>query len=459
MGDRTRTLKIPHGSAARSDAALRIGERTFAAASVVVGRGEGTDLRIDDATVSQFHVELTPGPDGVRVRDLGSRNGTRAGGVRIFEAMVDWGTELSLGSAKLTLERAQGEERRRASQTSFGGLVGSSDVMRELYALLDKLAPTELSVLIEGETGTGKEVCARALHDASKRSAGPFVTVDCTTIPRTLAESVLFGHERGAFTGATEKRAGLLEIAAGGTLFLDELGELPLDLQPKLLGALERREIVPVGSTKRKSIDVRVLAATLRDLRTMVNGGAFREDLYFRVAQARVHMPSLEERPEDVPALVQHFLAAIPFDVHAARGIAQEALHLICARPFRGNVRELKSTVERVAMIAEGATITEADLAFERVLVTKDRSRDVEAPNIPAPRALSTNAGSPSEDIEPFKDAKRTAVDEFERGYLERLVQRTGLNISRAATVAGVERETLRTLLRKHGLHEAKDKD
>jgi DNA-binding NtrC family response regulator len=247
----------------------------------------------------------------------------------------------------------------------------------------------------------------------------------------------------------------LLEAGSSGTIFFDELGELPRDLQPKLLGALERREITPVGSNKPRAVDVRVLAATLRDLRAMVNRGEFREDLYYRIAQARVVMPALADRPDDVRALAQHFIAVIPFDVPAARAITPEALDVIAQRPFLGNVRELKSTIERVAMIAAGPSITEADLAFERLLVAHDRdNRGPEKLPPSQPPASKRSPSTPAEgEIEAFKDAKRTAIDEFERGYLERLLEKTGLNISRAAGVAGVERQTLRELLRKHGLH------
>jgi DNA-binding NtrC family response regulator len=378
-------------------------------------------------------------------------------GVLVVEAVVEYKTELSIGGAKIRVERGDDVAPVRSTRSSFGGLVGSSSVMRELYALLERLAPTHLSVLLEGPTGTGKDIAARALHEASRRGKGPFVVVDCTTIPPSLAESILFGHEKGAFTGATEKRIGLLEAATTGTVFFDELGDLPRELQPKLLGALERREITPVGGTKPRAIDVRVLSATLRDLRAMVNRGEFREDLYYRVAQARVAMPPLADRPDDVRALAQHFIAALPWDVAAARAITPEALDVIAQRSFLGNVRDLKSTIERVAMIAAGPSITEADLAFERLLVAHDRDNrgpETTPASTPPPAPRSGSGSVPPEGaIEPFKDAKRTAIDEFERGYLERLLEKTGLNISRAAGVAGVERQTLRELLRKHGLH------
>jgi DNA-binding NtrC family response regulator len=332
--------------------------------------------------------------------------------------------------------------------------------MRELYAMLERLARTDLTVLIEGDTGTGKEVAARALHELGRRKSEPFVVLDCTAIPPNLAESVLFGHEKGAFTGANERRIGLFEAAHGGTLFIDELGELPVDLQPKLLRVLERREVVAVGASKPRPVDVRIVSATWRDTRTLVNQGTFREDLYYRLAQARVRLPTLMERPEDIKPLVQHFLAKIPWDVEAARAITNEALESIATRSFPGNVRELKTTVERVAMLAEGATIGSGDLAFERILAV-ERGRS--APRGMRMSALPPQPGSqpgsqpqlPDFDddaIEPFKEAKRTLIDDFEKGYLARLLARAGTNISRAASLAGIERQSLRDLLKKHGL-------
>ena len=410
---------------------------------LLVGRGLTCDVQLDDRTVSEFHVELTVGEHGVMVRDLGSRNGTRVGDTRVHLAEVPFGTAIGVGDTELRLERGEKRAPERSTGSSFGALVGASPIMRELYALLERLARTDLAVLVEGETGTGKELAARALHEHGKRKAGPFVVLDCTAIPQNLAESILFGHEKGAFTGAGERRIGMFEAAAGGTLFLDEVGELPLELQPKLLGVLERREVTPVGGTKARPVDVRIVSASWRDLRQLVNRGAFREDLYYRLAQTWVRMPSLSERAEDVRPLVQHFLARIPWNVTAARSITSEALDGIASRTFNGNVRELKSVVERAAMLADGATITEDDLAFERMMAgEKSRAR------VP----LAPEADDAGDAIEPFKEAKRTLVDDFERKYVARLVARVGTNVSRAAAIAGIERQTLRDLLRRHGI-------
>jgi DNA-binding NtrC family response regulator len=322
--------------------------------------------------------------------------------------------------------------------------------MRALYLVLERLARTDLSVLLEGDTGTGTELAARALHDASPRNGRPFVALDCTAIPATLAESVLFGHEKGAFTGATARRAGVFESVAGGTVFLDEIGELPLDLQPKLLRVLERREVVPVGATHPVTVDLRVIAASWRDLRAMVNAERFRQDVYHRIAQARVRLPALSERRDDIRPLVMHILATLPFATPAARAISDEALEMLALRPYPGNVRELKYSVERLAMLADGPVITASDLAFDRRLEAERLRTDLtEAP----PAASSRPASPDASPIEPYKDAKRTLIEDFEREYLERLLARTGMNISQAARLAGIERPSLRELLKRHGLH------
>lgn len=409
----------------------------------IVGRSLGCDLRLTDPTVSAFHAELTASEEssGVRVKDLSSRNGVRYAGALIESAVLPSSATVELGSSLLRVELDAAVETQLADIHSFGELRGRSAGMRELFGTLTRLARTELSILIEGQTGTGKELAARAVHEASPNASGPFVVLDCTAIPSTLAESVLFGHEKGAFTGANERRQGVFEAADGGTVFLDEVGELPLELQPKLLRVLERREVVRVGSTTPRAVQVRVISATWRDLRQMINQTKFREDLYYRLAQTRVAIAPLRERPDDISLLVYHFLQQLPANVQCARAIAPEALQELQRREWPGNVRELKSTVERAAMMAEGAVISNSDLAFERML-TVERAR--------VPSAVSTS--NSNEPLTPFKEAKRSLIDEFEKDYLQRLLNRTGDNLSRAAALAGIERHYLRDLFRKHGL-------
>ncbi len=416
----------------------------------VLGRGEDCDVRLADPAVSAFHAEFVARDGSIDVRDLGSRNGTLVGGIVVRDGSLTPGTTVQLGSTSVCVTLGDPAAVVASKSLAFGELVGVSTAMREAFAALERISRTDLSVLLQGETGTGKDLAARALHSASARHAGPFVTLDCSSIPPGLAESTLFGHTKGSFTGATERREGVFATAASGTLFLDEVGELPLDLQPKLLRALERREIVPVGGAKTIAIDVRFVSASWRDLRALVNRGAFREDLYHRLAQVRVRLPSLADRPDDVKPLVQHFLSRIPWSTTAARSIDPAALEMLATRSYPGNVRELKYTVERAAMLADGAVITADDLAFERRLDV-ERQRASAAGSSDADRA-SVAPESADASLEPFKDAKRTIVDDFERRYLARLLERAGTNISKAARLAGLERQSLRELLRRHGL-------
>jgi DNA-binding NtrC family response regulator len=319
--------------------------------------------------------------------------------------------------------------------------------MRTLFPLLKRLAETDISVLIEGNTGTGKGEVACALHAHSSRAAKPFVIVDCTLLPEALAPSLLFGHERGAFTGAVERRIGAFESAQGGVLFLDEVGELSPAVQAMLLRAVQYREITPVGSSKRRSLDLRVFSATWRDLRSMVNSGTFREDLYYRLAGASVYIPPLSKRIEDIPLLAQRFLSRLPSQAKVARSLSPEVVAALSQRRFRGNVRELLMLVDRLAHLASGPTITLNDLEMEQVLSgLRDRAQ------VPS-RAFPTPAGTEGPSLPLYLEARQSAMEDFELQYLRQLVERAGGNLSRAAALAGIQRKNLRALLRKHGLY------
>ena len=272
---------------------------------IVIGRDEGAQIRLADPEVSAIHCELRAVNEGVLVKDLGSTNGTFVGSVRIREGVVTTAAEVLVGQTRISIEPTGKQRVDVGYSDRFGGLVGSSPKMRRVFGVLEKVANTALSILILGETGTGKEVVAKSVHDASDRKGGPFVVLDCGSIPASLAESILFGHEKGVFTGATERKKGALAEAHGGTLFLDELGELPLELQPKLLRVLAERQVKRVGGNTLEPIDVRVLAATRRDLGVEMNAGRFRSDLFFRIAQVRVELPALRERLGDLPLLVE----------------------------------------------------------------------------------------------------------------------------------------------------------
>ena len=393
-----------------------------------VGRAAAADVTLADPAVSLFHVEVWGTGAGVGLRDLGSRNGTWAAEIAIERGVVPSGTALQVGSCSIVFRCGAPATVARSKASSFGALVGASTVMREVYALLEKLASTSIAVLVEGATGTGKELAARALHERGSRASGPFVAVACAALPPALVEATLFGRATGE-----DAQPGLFERASGGTLLFDEIAELPLDVQAKLVRVVEEQEVIRVGGAEARRIDTRVVATTRQDLRERTNRGEFREDLYFRIAQARVHMPALDARPEDKKPLAQHFLSALDWEKAGARAFSKEALEVLASRRFPGNVRELRSSVERAALVSEGPTISVDDLAFERTLADDGQSELTDG------------------EIPPFKDAKQTVVDAFERKYVERLLQRSGDNVSRAAALAGIERQSFRALLKRHG--------
>jgi len=433
----TRTLVRPRGKPSAIRVTMLAGPSNGATAEgtkVTIGRSRVADVSVADPTVSEFHVELHGHEHGIEVRDLDSWNGTWFEGARMTSGVVPSGARLQIGESLVRIDTiGEAEVAPKPASDSFRGLLGRSAAMRELFALLEKLAPTELAVTIQGPTGSGKELVARAIHDGSARAKGPFVVLDCAALPTALAESILFGHAAGAFTGANEARGGVFDAADGGTLFLDEVGDLPLDLQPKLLRVLEQRRVTRVGEAFARPISVRVVSATWRDLRRMVNKGQFRDDLYFRLAQMRVEIPSLGERREDIELLANDFLRRLPRKAACARSLSREAMTELSAREYPGNVRELRNVVERAAFMCDGPVIKPADLAFERLLQPGRETEDIDVPD--------------------FKGAKRTAVDDFERDYLARVMIKSGGNIAVAAGLAGIERHYLRALLKKHGLH------
>jgi hypothetical protein len=317
-----------------------------------IGRSVICDLVLSDKAVSTTHVELVAKEKGFLLRDLGSTNGTFVGDLRIQEVWVKPGTVVKLGTSQLRFEPVSGSVDIEISKSErFFEIVGRSVRMREIFATLEKVAPTELTVLIRGETGTGKELVARAIHRASRRKEAPMVVQDCSAIPKDLIESTLFGHERGAFTGATDRHRGSFEQADNGTIFLDELGELDLAMQPKLLRVLENREIKRVGGDRQIPVNVRVVAATNRDLRARVNEGQFREDLFYRLSVVSIELPPLRQRPEDIPLLAQYFLDDVAERRFPGENkkftVTPEAMARLASHPWPGNIRELKNTIER----------------------------------------------------------------------------------------------------------------
>jgi DNA-binding NtrC family response regulator len=398
---------------------------------ISVGSAPDCDLVLSDPAVSRRHFELIATEGGYLLRDLGSTNGTRAGGVRLQRALLDEPTLLTLGSTTLRLEpRDELLELPLSARGRFGQLLGQSPAMRRVFALLESAAKSDSTVLIEGESGTGKELAARALHDTSPRAAGPFVVVDCGAIPEQLIESELFGHERGAFSGADKKRNGAFSQAHGGTVFLDEIGELPLALQPRLLRFLESKQVKRVGGDRHQRVDVRVVAATNRSLAARARSGDFREDVYYRLAVVRVELPPLRDRPEDIALLAYHFAASFVAD--PAQLIDDKLSALLMAHSWPGNARELRNIIETVAALPDRA---------DELLHARTQAADV-----PAHAEIG-------ELVElPFHEARQRWQARFERSYLHQQLERADGVVSRAAERAALPRPTLHTMLKRHGL-------
>ncbi len=330
---------------------IAIGEKV-----IRIGRSSRSDLPLSDKTVSNLHLELESGSAGVHVRDMGSTNGTRVDGQKIQSLTVEVGSEIQIGNT--TLKIFIEETTSPMASPSLGGLVGQSPKMQEVYKWIRKGAKGDVAILIQGETGCGKEVVAQEIHRLSDRSEGPLITIDCSAIPKDLIESELFGHEKGSFTGATGKRKGAFELAQGGTIFLDEIGELPLEMQPKLLRVLEEKQVKRIGGSERLKSDFRVVAATNRWLDQEVVKGNFRQDLYFRLNVVPISLPPLRERREDIPLLVRHFLKGK--SIH----VPQAVLAKLIDHPWPGNVRELRNVLERGVVLMEGNTLSMEDLLF-----------------------------------------------------------------------------------------------
>ena len=428
---------------------------------VVVGRSSVCDLALTDKSVSSLHFKIVAVDNGYVLLDEGSTNGTFYGDIKIREIFLKPGTVFRAGNTVMKFQPTQDILTIALSERDrFDQVIGASVPMREIFANLERVAPSELTVMIQGETGTGKEVVARAIHNASPRRNKPFVVLDCSAIPKDLIESTIFGHEKGSFTGAISSHKGVFEQAHGGTIFLDELGELPLDMQPKLLRVLENREVKRVGADRTVNVDVRVVAATNRDLRQMVTESRFREDLYFRMSVVQLHLPPLRSRKDDIPLLMDSFLGRI----NAQRAeigrspleVSPEAVAALKARPWPGNVRELKNVVERAASLGEGPVLTRQDF-----LIGSDPMGLVRGATLhPTPFSASESSGLGDTDIAvnvdidvSFKDAKQAILDEFEGVYLRKLIERHTGNISQSAKSAGLTRYHLRELLKKHNIH------
>ncbi len=394
-----------------------------------VGTATSNALALHDETVSRFHLELARGNDGISVTDLGSSNGTLIGAARMDRGVVPSGTVLVLGHTHLAVGDGGGGSVELYAENELDDLKGDTAVMRRLMAQVATAARSTAPVLVIGESGTGKELVARALHEHGPRAGEPFVTLDCGALAPNLVASELFGHERGAFTGADRQHVGAFERADKGTLFLDEIGELPPELQPQLLGALERRRFRRVGGRADVAVDVRIVCATNRDLRADVNAGLFCLDLYYRVAVVVLRLPPLRERGADIPLLVRHFLRECGYSGSVETLIPEPTLEALQQHRWPGNVRELRNWVEATLAMGESPELS----------------------------PLSAQ-GAPQSDSDaelfalPYKDARRVLLDGFERRYLKHILEASAGNVAQAARKAQMDRTYLIKLIQRHAL-------
>lgn len=459
-----------------------------------LGSGGDNDVVLADPTVSRRHCEIHLRGGRYLLRDCNSTNGTRVNDTPVLEAYLSPGDRVILGSTAISFCPLERWERLQTPQrTGFGDLVGESETMLEVYSMLERVACTDLSCLLRGETGTGKELAARAIHGASSRAAKPFIVVDCGALSESLIEAEFFGHERGAFTGADRFRKGVFEAAAGGTVFLDEIGELPLHLQPKLLRVLERQEVRRLGSSVEISVDVRIVAATHRAMEHMVQQGAFREDLYYRLAEVIVSLPPLRERLTDLPLIATKILkdCAAHSGKRSAPRLTSSALAALQARTWPGNVRELRNTLRRVVAMSRSDEIRAEDLfpsagspgpyiasnpTYDRLTpapepyrpgraaqgATAPQARPGSVPppqpgnaSLPAPPMPAAPLNLPIDGGLTLREARERWSAPLERSYLERILKAHDGDMAVAAEHAGIHRKSLERLLRQHGIKAA----
>ena len=430
-----------------------LGQRT------IIGRDPWCDLVLSDPRISGQHCEIVLGNEEIRLRDLGSTNGTYCMGLHAVEVIVEPDLAIRIGDTKLRLQRGEGKRvLERSPFDPTGRLIGTTPAMQRLFDMMERVAQLQLSVILLGETGVGKTAVARAIHDTSPRTKQPFVSLNCGALPPELVESTLFGHVKGAFTGAHRNAAGIFEQADGGTVLLDEIGEMPLPLQPKLLHVLESRRVRPVGGQTEVEVDVRLIAATHRPLSQDVTDGRFRRDLYYRIAGLELTIPPLRERTADLPLLAQSMLTSYAEDAGRGsagpqflHGISEEAMRKLEAHSWPGNVRELDNVISRGVALAPGTLLGEEDILLtswlpdgdpEEVVTTFSTSQSVEISQLLS--AIDFDAT--------FKTYKAAVLTHHESAYLVHLLRRAEGNQSRAARIAGISRTYLTTMLKKYGL-------
>jgi DNA-binding NtrC family response regulator len=389
---------------------------------ILVGQSPACFVRLDDATVSRRHAAFELAQGALRVADLGSTNGTWVNGLRVYDVVLQGGETVQVGNTVLAVTAASTTEGPVLEEASFGAFIGASDEIRRLYPAMKRIASSNIPVIVEGETGTGKEVLAEALHDLGPRASGPFVVFDCTTIAPNLMEAALFGHERGAFTGAHSASPGLFEQADKGTLFIDEIGDLDIPLQAKLLRAIERSEVRRIGGKSWLRVEVRIIAATRRDLDREVQSGRFRDDLFFRLAVARIELPPLRRRRKDISLLAAHFWKELG---GAPAELTGDFLKRLEDYDWPGNVRELRNAIAQ--------RITLGELGRQR------------SPLNPAPESGDAVEAILAQDL-PFPIARDKILDVFEQRYVARVLERHGGNVTHAAHASGIGRRYFQTI-------------
>ena len=403
-----------------------------------IGTRDTCELVLTDPSVSRHHATLELEDAGVRVIDAGSRNGTIVDGLRVQDTYARPDSTLVLGKTTIRLRLVNDVvDVPPSKRDRVGGLIGNSVAMRQVFTLIERVAPTDTTVLIEGETGTGKELVAEAIHDESRRAEKPFIVFDCSAIAASLVESELFGHTKGAFTGAVGDRIGAFEAADGGTLFLDELGELPIDMQPKLLRLLEKQEVKRVGSNQTHKVDVRVVAATNRNLAEEVAKGRFREDLFYRLAVVRIPVRPLRERAEDIPLLVRHFEAQLVARSATKASVPPDVVAQMTTQAWPGNIRELRNAVARTLAIGAPTPSSANPRSTQRSPTNADGDLRAEID-------LSV----------PLIVARDRILEEFEKAYLEAALAESGGNVTRAAEIAGVNRKFIQRALARYRLRD-----
>ena len=461
--------KIPCSTASSGEAALRV-------------------LHAEDIDVIVTDLKMT-GMDGLQLLEhalnidrslqviLMTAHGTSEIGQRAWEMGAAGYVRKPFDRDEILFEVRRALDRLNAMGTaemseSPSEMIGQSAPMKDVYAMVARVAPTSSTVLIRGESGTGKELVARAVHDQSKRKGKAFIKVICAALPETLIESELFGYEKGAFTGAVGSKPGRFELADGGTLFLDEIGEIPVEMQVKLLRVLQESEFERVGGVRTIKVDVRLVTATNRDLLKEIEVGAFREDLYYRLNVVPIHLPPLRSRPDDIPILVQHFLGRFNERLKKAiTGIEQEALVCLRAYPWPGNIRELENVLERMVLFAEGPILRHADLPPELLaahgasghgplhtppvhgtLGAGPATYSTPAHGIPAPAFADSHGTEPP--ASSLKEAVRVETERVEREIIQRALEDTGGNVTQAAKKLKISRKSLQTKMRQFGLRD-----